>query len=91
MEKNQYTPDPGETIYPSLKEPLTVKGLGQYESPQIDVARGLVNFSCWDEDVNERVSFVISEWDLGQFVEVWLTARMSEKFRAKKEEHGNDK
>lgn len=78
-----YSADPGKTVYPDLKERLVVKGLGEHESPEISVEGGLVRFSRWDEDVDDRVSFVITEWDMGNFVHAWLEARMNERFAPK--------
>ena len=75
-----YSAHPGQTAYPDLKKKLVVKGLGENESPQITVEGGLVRFSRWDEDLDDRVSFVINEWELGQFIDAWLDARMEEKF-----------
>lgn len=77
---NTYAADPGKTVYPDLKERLVVKGLGEHESPEISVEGGLVRFSRWDEDLDDRVSFVIAEWELGTFVDAWIDARMEERF-----------
>ena len=70
-------PNPGKKKYADLKENIIVE-LGEHESPRIEVKDGLVTFSRWDEDIDDRVSFVISEWDLGEFIDIWLFARMEQ-------------
>jgi hypothetical protein len=76
MTSEEHKPHPGQETYPDLKEPLTVKGLGEHESPQIDVRGGLVVFSRWDEDIDDRVSFTMTEWDFHQFMDKYLDRRM---------------
>lgn len=71
-------PHPGQMVYPDLQKKMTVSGLGEAESPQIDVSNGKVTFSRWSEYFDDRVSFTISEWDFVTFVEAWLDARMEQ-------------
>lgn len=80
-----YQQHPGQEDYPDLKNRLKVKGLGEHESPEINVEGGLVRFSRWDEDIDDRVSFVITEWELGLFVDKWVKERLQQRWPLKKE------
>lgn len=80
-----FSPHPGKDIYPDLKEPLVVRDLGEFESSLIEVRDGKVTLSRWDEDIDDRVSFVITEWDFCEFVGAWLDKRMDQKFPVKAE------
>lgn len=58
-----------------LKERLEVEGLGKNHNPVICVSGGVVRF--WSD---EELVFAITEQEFGEFVDLWLDARMEERF-----------